>query len=107
MNGNSLKSTEDNSLHSLEDLESLSANSTQEEVENAIRKYTGALDSLVQRIRRSESKRAPAFLNNINDMMQKAWAVPAHGHELGSVSLLLFYSLRMLKLHSLQEGKFP
>lgn len=88
MNGSSLKSTEDSSLHSLEDLESLSANSTQEEVESAIRKYTGALDSLVQRIRRSESKRAPAFLNNINDMMQKAWAVPAHGHELGSVFLL-------------------
>lgn len=78
-----LKSVEDNNLHSFEDLERLSLTSSQEEVDSAIRKFSSVLESIVQRIKRGEGKKAPMFLNNINEMVRKAWAVPAHGHELG------------------------
>ncbi|XP_046680809.1 NAD(+) hydrolase sarm1 isoform X4 [Homalodisca vitripennis] len=83
VNGTSVKSLEDNSLQNFEDLERLTVTSGPQEVERAIHKYSGALIGLVQSIKRGETKRAPVFLNNINEMMRKAWAVPAHGHELG------------------------
>lgn len=84
MNGSStMKSLEDSNMQSFEDLERLTLTSSTQEVERAIRKYSSALDSLVQSIKRGEAKKAPSILNNINEMMRKAWAVPAHGHELG------------------------
>ncbi|XP_054289187.1 NAD(+) hydrolase sarm1 isoform X4 [Macrosteles quadrilineatus] len=79
-----VKSLEDSGgLQSFEDLENLSVTSSPQEVAAAIHKYSKLLDSLVQSIRRGDGKRAPNILNNINEMMRKAWAVPAHGHELG------------------------
>lgn len=85
MNGSSLKnSEEDFMLGSFEDLDRLCANSNQEDIVRAIRKYSNRLDALVQNVKNGEgSKRAPMILNNINEMMKKAWAVPTHGHELG------------------------
>lgn len=83
MNG-SVKCIEDNSnLQSFEDLERLTLTSSTQEVERAIRKYSSALDTMVQAIKRGDAKKPPTVLNNINEMMRKAWAVPAHGHELG------------------------
>lgn len=68
-----------------EDLERLTSDSEAQDVERAILKYSLKLDSMVQSIKRGDErgKKAPQLLNNINDMMRKAWAVPAHGHELG------------------------
>lgn len=85
MNGSSSKnSEEDFMLGSFEDLDRLCANSNQQDIERAIRKYSNCLDALVQNVKNGEgSKRAPMILNNINEMMKKAWAVPTHGHELG------------------------
>lgn len=86
MNGSSLlkSSEEDIMLGSFEDLDRLCANSNQQDIERAIRKYSNCLDALVQNVKNGEGrKRAPMILNNINEMMKKAWAVPTHGHELG------------------------
>lgn len=85
MNGSSLKSSEEDFLQlGFEDLDRLCANSNQQDIERAIRKYSNCLDVLVQNVKHGEgSKRAPMILNNINEMMKKAWAVPTHGHELG------------------------
>lgn len=85
MNGSSLKSSEEDFMQlGFEDLDRLCANSNQQDIERAIRKYSNCLDVLVQNVKHGEgSKRAPMILNNINEMMKKAWAVPTHGHELG------------------------
>ncbi|RZF44370.1 hypothetical protein LSTR_LSTR007945 [Laodelphax striatellus] len=83
MNGATLKSIEEDNSENFEDLERLSANSNPQEVERAILKYSVKLDNMVQNIKKGDSKKAPQILNNINEMMRKAWAVPAHGHELG------------------------
>ncbi|XP_075220492.1 sterile alpha and armadillo motif isoform X2 [Lycorma delicatula] len=85
MNGStSLKCIGEDGGENFEDLERLTANSNPQDVERAILKYSRKLDTMVQSIRRGDNvKKAPQILNNINDMMRKAWAVPAHGHELG------------------------
>ncbi|KAF6206107.1 hypothetical protein GE061_017332, partial [Apolygus lucorum] len=72
---------------SFEDLENLSATSTQHEVEMAKTKYTEQLAKAVITIRNAkgeQSKRIPTILNSMNLMVRKAWEVPTHGHELGS-----------------------
>lgn len=86
MNGTSMKSIEDDMLgQGFEDLERLCANSNQQDVDRAIQKYSHCLDNLVQTVKRNEGgkNKAPLILNNINEMIRKAWAVPTHGHELG------------------------
>lgn len=82
MNGKS----EDNLMNmTYEDLEALSKNSNQEEVEKAIDKYAACLDTFVQYLQATDSpKKASGILNKINDIMHKAWAVPKYGHELGN-----------------------
>jgi hypothetical protein len=67
-----------------EDLEQLSTTSNPQEVERAIHKYSTYLDQSVKCLQKMDhSKNAPLILDKINDVMQKAWAVPTHGHELG------------------------
>lgn len=80
MNG----SPEDEILNtSLEDLDLLSAQSSNVEVEQAILKYSKYLDSSVRYLQKGQNKNSPLVLNKINDVMRKAWAVPTYGHELG------------------------
>lgn len=54
-------------------------------MERAINKYSAYLDAFVKSLRQGGdgNTRAPSILNRINDIMQCAWAVPTHGHELG------------------------
>lgn len=81
MNG---KSEDDLMQMTYEDLEQLSANSNPDDVEKAINKYSACLDTFVKCLQNTDSKiKASSILNKINDIMQKAWAVPTHGHELG------------------------
>jgi hypothetical protein len=71
-----------------EDLEQLSTTSNPQEVERAIHKYSTYLDQSVKCLQKMDhSKNAPLILDKINDVMQKAWAVPTHGHELGLFSV--------------------
>lgn len=70
-----------------EDLDHLSASSNTQDVERAIHKYSTRLDMYVRGLQSDDNvgnnKQAPTILNCINDIMQRAWAVPTHGHELG------------------------
>lgn len=68
---------------SLEDLEKLSADSNQKDVETAIVKYSSYLNSNVSLLRQSDMGKIPNVLDSINTVIQKAWAVPTHGHQLG------------------------
>ncbi|XP_059217104.1 NAD(+) hydrolase sarm1 isoform X5 [Stomoxys calcitrans] len=68
----------------LDDLSSLTANSGQKEIEQAISKYSNMLTSCVNSL---QEKKPPSdetlFLDKINEVIRRAWAVPTHGHELG------------------------
>ncbi|KAL1132185.1 hypothetical protein AAG570_010142 [Ranatra chinensis] len=81
---------DESSVQGFEDLESLSADSGAQDVERAIHKYTSCLDYVMKSVRKDgdsgngNSKKASVMLNRMNEMMRKAWAVPTHGHELGS-----------------------
>ncbi|KAK6625700.1 hypothetical protein RUM43_005999 [Polyplax serrata] len=80
------KPTEDELLsQSFEDLERLDSRSSTEEVEAAIRKYSNTLHAFIQTLKSSNGSltKGPKILNRINQMIQKAWEVPTHGHELG------------------------
>ncbi|CAH1112715.1 unnamed protein product [Psylliodes chrysocephalus] len=69
---------------SLEDLESLTAQSDIHDIERAKHKYSTYLDESIKCLQKLEqSKEAPLVLDKINDVMRKAWAVPTYGHELG------------------------
>lgn len=71
-------------IPSMEDLEKLTSNSNQKDVETAIMKYSQILNSNVSMLRQSEQMtKAPNVLDSINTVLQKAWAVPTHGHQLG------------------------
>lgn len=72
----------------LDDLEALSQDSNAQDIDEAIVKYSACLDESVKRLQQQQQgndlgKKAPLILNKINDILQKAWAVPSHGHELG------------------------
>lgn len=67
-----------------EDLEGLGSSSSQKDVEKAIAKYTHCLESYVESLQKlDDNGRAPTVLEKINEIIQKAWAVPTFGHELG------------------------
>ncbi|KAL3269166.1 hypothetical protein HHI36_008249 [Cryptolaemus montrouzieri] len=69
---------------SLDDLDSLSTESNQQDIERAIQKYSQYLDQSIKCLQKiGEVAKAPTILNKVYDVMQKAWAVPTHGHELG------------------------
>ncbi|XP_046745275.1 NAD(+) hydrolase sarm1 isoform X2 [Diprion similis] len=69
----------------LDDLDLLCSNSNLQDVERAKAKYSGFLDTLVQRLKASDGKtaKAPLLLNRVSEIIRKAWAVPTHGHDLG------------------------
>ena len=68
----------------LDDLMQLSATSGQKDIEQAISKYSNMLTSCVNSL---QEKKASAdetlYLDKINEVIRRAWAVPTHGHELG------------------------
>lgn len=69
---------------SFEDLEGLCSSSSPKDVETAITKYTHHLDNYVKTLQTTDQRgKAPVVLERINDIIQKAWAVPTFGHELG------------------------
>ncbi|KAM7357195.1 NAD(+) hydrolase sarm1-like isoform 3-T3 [Cochliomyia hominivorax] len=68
----------------LDDLMQLSASSGQKDIEQAISKYSNMLTSCVNSLQ--EKKSTPdetLYLDKINEVIRRAWAVPTHGHELG------------------------
>ncbi|KAK5645306.1 hypothetical protein RI129_006606 [Pyrocoelia pectoralis] len=84
MNGSSIKPDEDLMNMSFEDLDELSSTSNQQDVERAIHKYSTYLDLSVKNLQKNSfGKKSPAILNRINEVIQKSWAVPTYGHELG------------------------
>lgn len=76
--------TNGNILDDFEDLDRLSSTSLPEDVNKAIAKYSHYLDYHIKQLQRSEpNKKAPPLLNQINEIIKRAWAVPTFGHELG------------------------
>lgn len=69
----------------LDDLRNLSSNSDAKEIEKAINKYSNVLTSFVNTLQDSKAAvpEKAQYLEKINEVMRKAWAVPTHGHELG------------------------
>uniref|UniRef100_A0A1I8N514 ADP-ribosyl cyclase/cyclic ADP-ribose hydrolase n=1 Tax=Musca domestica TaxID=7370 RepID=A0A1I8N514_MUSDO len=68
----------------IDDLMSLSANSGQREIEQAISKYSNMLTNCVSTLQEKKAdSEATLFLDKINEVIRRAWAVPTHGHELG------------------------
>ncbi|XP_012157277.1 sterile alpha and TIR motif-containing protein 1 isoform X5 [Ceratitis capitata] len=68
----------------LDDLKALTSGSGQREIEQAIAKYSGVLTTFVNTLEDSKATQEKSvYLEKINEIMQRAWAVPTHGHELG------------------------
>ncbi|XP_068142851.1 NAD(+) hydrolase sarm1 isoform X4 [Drosophila tropicalis] len=96
----------------LDDLKSLTAGSGQQEIEQTINKYSNVLTSFVSSLQEDEGgstavslassnggsgggggggtnsgisggKEKSEYLEKINEVIRRAWAVPTHGHELG------------------------
>lgn len=71
-------------LQSFDDLESLCSTSNQKDVERAISKYSNYMDANLRYLQSAnQMKKAPYVLDSLNSVIQKAWAVPTYGHELG------------------------
>jgi len=66
----------------LDDLEQLGSSSQLIEVEQAKIKYSSVMSVCVDRLKRMDTDRMPVFLDWVNQIMRKAWAVPAHGYAL-------------------------
>ncbi|XP_064112730.1 NAD(+) hydrolase sarm1-like isoform X8 [Macrobrachium nipponense] len=75
------------SVTGFDDLDLLNASSQPVDIQNAIMRYSGVMSSFVEQLKNlsmSETlKDAPSLLENIDEMLRKAWSVPVHGHELG------------------------
>lgn len=70
----------------LDDLKALKAGSGQQEIEQAINKYSNVVSSFVNTLQDDESgadEKKSVYLEKINEVLRGAWAVPTHGHELG------------------------
>lgn len=83
---NGIRPAEDELLSlPLDDLGLLSSHSSPQDVERVKNKYSGFLESLLQRLKSNDGKngKAPLLLNRVNEIIRKAWAVPTHGHDLG------------------------
>ncbi|XP_017772645.1 PREDICTED: sterile alpha and TIR motif-containing protein 1 isoform X2 [Nicrophorus vespilloides] len=69
----------------LTDLECLTTTSSRDEVDKTITKYEKCLAKLISCLRQKDlGAKSSLYLNKINDIMHKAWAVPTHGHDLGN-----------------------
>ncbi|XP_063611289.1 NAD(+) hydrolase sarm1-like isoform X1 [Penaeus indicus] len=75
------------SITGFEDLDLLNDASQPVDIQNAIMRYSGVMSNFVEQLKTmtfSEGfKDAPSLLDNIDEMIRKAWSVPTHGHELG------------------------
>ncbi|KRG06117.1 uncharacterized protein Dmoj_GI13152, isoform F [Drosophila mojavensis] len=73
----------------LDDLKSLTAGSGQQEIEQAINKYSNVLTSFVSSLQDDDDSSGSGgaeksvYLQKINEVIKRAWEVPTHGHELG------------------------
>lgn len=71
----------------LDDLKSLKADSCQQEIEQAINKYSNVVSSFVSTLQDDDGQavgeKKSIYLEKINEVLRRAWAVPTHGHELG------------------------
>lgn len=65
-----------------EDLEKLSASSNPLDVEQAILKYSQHVNACIRQL--TTLSKAPEVLDKLNEIIQRAWAVPTYGHELGA-----------------------
>lgn len=87
MNGQMVKLTD----LKLDDLKSLTSGSGQQEIEQTINKYSNMLTSIVSSLQDDErgltqhvaGQEKSEYLEKINEVIRRAWAVPTHGHELG------------------------
>ncbi|KAI4461552.1 sarm1 [Holotrichia oblita] len=83
VNGN-VKQEDDLINMSIDDLDQLSLNSNQQDVERAICKYKNYFDTSIRYLQQKDlGPKACSLLNKMNEVIRKAWAVPTHGHELG------------------------
>nr|XP_029722442.1 sterile alpha and TIR motif-containing protein 1-like isoform X3 [Aedes albopictus] len=78
-----MNGTINGSFPNFEDLECLANNPVN--IENVINKYSNHLTDYVKNLQQQEKMQmAPSLLNEMNEIIQRAWAVPTHGHELGA-----------------------
>ena len=89
MNGSLVSLEENEALLSLpatllDDLDLLSGSSLQSEVDQVKAKYAALMSSCVEKLKYMERRFVPLFLERVNEMVRKAWTVPAHGHVLGN-----------------------
>lgn len=68
-------------LQNFDDLEKLCSSSNPLDVEQAILKYSQHVNNCVRQM--SQAK-VPKVLDNLNEIIRRAWAVPTFGHELGA-----------------------
>ncbi len=75
-----------NSLVKFDDLESLTPTTNKKSVENALVKYGSVLSNTVEAMKRdnSDAESLCNWMTRVNDMMERAWRVPAFGHEIGN-----------------------
>lgn len=71
------------SLIHFEDLESLTPETHTNKVEAALVKYVSVLSNSVELMKGHDSKDIADTIGKINNMMVKAWEVPAIGHQIG------------------------
>lgn len=76
-------------IHGLDDLEKLSSSSNTKDVETAIMKYSQYLDTNVNSLQQTEQgTKVSNVLDTINSIIQKAWSIPTHGHQLGEARII-------------------
>lgn len=80
INGNIM---DDEFLQTFKDLDKLTGESNPKDVQRAIAKYSKTLASYISSAKADGTKKV-GTLEHINDVLRRAWAVPTHGHELGS-----------------------
>ncbi|XP_055846419.1 NAD(+) hydrolase sarm1 isoform X3 [Episyrphus balteatus] len=66
-----------------DDLRSLTSGSSLRDIESAKSKYSTFLKKFVNSLKETNPHEKPVYLDTINKVIQNAWAVPTHGHELG------------------------
>ncbi|XP_050726423.1 NAD(+) hydrolase sarm1-like isoform X6 [Eriocheir sinensis] len=84
----SMTSSQSNvNITGFDDLDNLHSGSHPGDVQNTIMRYSGVMYSFVEQLKKLTVnqclKDAPSLLENIDEMMRKAWSVPTYGHELG------------------------
>ncbi|KAK4307576.1 hypothetical protein Pmani_020660 [Petrolisthes manimaculis] len=70
-------------ISGFQDLDNLNTASQPGDITNAIMRYSGVMSSFVDQLKALTVNDAPSLLENIDEMMRRAWSVPTYGHELG------------------------